>query len=202
MKKTLVALLFSIILINNSYAFNHIINVKCKTTSKKIFDKNRNNISDNVLPDGAIYTFDSRKKKLAKVNFGKTITRPAFINDSEIRWHVWQDPKNDILKTTYDMADPGIVVSSFKINRFTGAWTHEMYGLSLFWSFEYLGGKFTDGEVDTSGIDEKSLSFLENNTKVLAKALSQKQSDNPLASIVHMVSIKGECSKTEPQKKF
>tara|TARA_Y100000768_G_scaffold67647_1_gene47364 strand:+ start:215 stop:826 length:612 start_codon:yes stop_codon:yes gene_type:complete len=203
MKKTLVALFFLIILLNNSYAFNHIINVKCNTTSKKVFDKNRNNISDNVLPTGVIYTFDSRKQKLIKVNFNKTTIKPAIINEEEIQWHYWQDQKSkDLMKTMYDMDDSGIVVSSFKINRFTGLWTHEMYTLDKVWTFKYLGGKIKDGKVVTSHIDEKSLRFLENNKRVLATGLNATRSNYPQKSIIHMASIIGECSKAEPKKKF
>ena len=203
MKKTFGVLILLIILIDNSYAFNHIINVKCNSISKKIFDKNKNNVSDNVLPDGVIYTFDSRKQKLVKVNFNKSSIRPAIVNEEEIQWHVWQDQKNkDLMKTTYDMEDAGIVVSSFKINRFTGAWTHEMYTLDLVWSFKYLGGKIKNGKTVTSHINEKSLKFLENNKKVLATGLNATRSNYPQKSIIHMASIKGECSKAEPKKKF
>ena len=204
MKLGLTTFLILLLLSSQTYAFNHEINIKCTETQKKIYDKNRKNVSNNQLHDPYIYTFDTRKKKLIKHDLNKKANWAALINKDRIYWHMWKENQNvDFIKSHYGMQTPGVVVSELDINRFTGAFSYKMYVMDAIWSLKYLGSTLnSDGKWEDAKYPLGSQRELQNFMKVLDTGVKMTRNNNPQKDIIFMAHMTGECKKIDPTQKF
>ena len=204
MKKLFGVLIFCILFISNGYAFNHEVSIKCSETQKKIFDKNRQNVSNNQLHDPYFYTFDTRKKKLIKHDLSKKTNWAAIIQEDRFYWHMWKENTNtEFIREAYGMQSPGVVVSELDINRFTGEFSYKMYLMDAIWSLKYLGSRMnSDGTWGDAKYKLGSQRELQNFIKVLDEGVRVTKNNNPQKDIIFMAHMTGECKKIDPKQKF
>ena len=204
MKLVLKIFLILLLLSSQTHAFNHEINIKCIETQKKIYDKNRNNVSNNQLHDPYFYTFDTRKNKLIKQDLSKTTNWAAIIKKDRIYWHMWTEHSNtEFVKSAYDIQSPGVVVSELDINRFTGEFSYKMYLMDAIWSLKYLGSRMnSDGTWGDAKYKLGSQRELQNFIKVLDEGVRVTKNNNPQKDIIFMAHMTGECKKIDPKQKF
>ena len=206
MKKLLGIVVLGLLLSGNAYAENKIINVSCKESSVALYDKNHIDTGEGIITsESIVYTFDSKNKKIIKVNFEERKNLPIIINDNIIHWHVPHTVDAKLKKAygvLFNMNDPHIQVNVFEINRYTGYLSQNVYILNSYWTLRYLGKLNESGQKTKSSEDASDPVFFKNAKINLDKGIAETKSLKPQKSIIHSFEGKSVCTKVEKKKIF